>query len=351
MQEIMVSIIVPVYNTQKYLDACMKSIVNQTYSNLEIIIIDDGSDEKCAKMCDEWAKKDERIIVIHKKNAGLGYARNSGLDIAKGEYVTFLDSDDTIELDTYEKCIDIIVNRKLDSCCFAKRLMTQKGDFTYAPRIPKRLHFEGAEVKMEFAKIFLGPMPNEIEQPFINLTVCCFLYSRKIIEKNDIRFMSERDCLSEDLFFQLEFFEYATKISIIPEYLHNYTYNDISLTKNYKSDRLEKIKQFYKYLIPYKERYSSTNNVNLRIDNRYVIYLRHYIEMEVSVIGVRGLKKTYAMIMKYCNDEVTREVLQRYPLEEVYLKRKIFIYMVKYKWITGIILYYIISNIKVIFKK
>ena len=97
-----VSIIVPVYNTQKYLTRCIESIKNQTLENIEIIIVDDGSKEECAAFCDEIAKGDLRIKVVHKKNGGLGFARNSGIEAASGEYIGFVDSDDYIKEDMYE---------------------------------------------------------------------------------------------------------------------------------------------------------------------------------------------------------------------------------------------------------
>ena len=89
-----ISVIVPIYNTEKYLARCIESILCQTYTNLEIILVDDGSPDSCPRICDEYAEKDERIKVIHKPNGGLSDARNSGLKIANGEYVIFLDSDD-----------------------------------------------------------------------------------------------------------------------------------------------------------------------------------------------------------------------------------------------------------------
>ena len=91
-----VSIIVPVYNVEKYLDRCMESLLNQTLKDIEIILVDDGSPDNCPQICDEYAKKDSRVKVVHKVNAGLGYARNSGLDVASGEYVAFVDSDDYV---------------------------------------------------------------------------------------------------------------------------------------------------------------------------------------------------------------------------------------------------------------
>ena len=100
-----VSIVIPIYNVEKYLDRCIKSVVNQTYSNLEIILVDDGSTDSSGSLCDLWAKNDKRIYVIHKQNAGLGMARNSGLELSTGEYIFFLDSDDYVDVTLVEKCL------------------------------------------------------------------------------------------------------------------------------------------------------------------------------------------------------------------------------------------------------
>ena len=97
-----ISIIVPVYNVEKYLVQCLNSICNQTYKNLQIILVDDGSEDLSGKICDEYQEKDKRIHVIHKKNEGLSEARNVGVQMAMGKYVGFVDSDDWIELDMYE---------------------------------------------------------------------------------------------------------------------------------------------------------------------------------------------------------------------------------------------------------
>ena len=100
--EELISVIVPVYKVEKYLNKCVQSIIQQTYTNLEIILVDDGSPDNCPQMCDEWAKKDSRIVVIHKKNGGLSDARNAGIAVAKGKYIGFVDSDDYIESTMYE---------------------------------------------------------------------------------------------------------------------------------------------------------------------------------------------------------------------------------------------------------
>ena len=104
----LISVIVPIYNVEKYLARCVDSIVNQTYKNLEIILVDDGSPDNCPAMCDEWAEKDSRIRVIHKENGGVSSARNAALDIATGDYIGFVDSDDWIEPEMYSSLIQKI---------------------------------------------------------------------------------------------------------------------------------------------------------------------------------------------------------------------------------------------------
>lgn len=121
MSNYLVSIIVPIYKMEKYLPKCIDSIINQTYKNLEIILVDDGSPDNCPQICEDYGKKDNRIKVLHKKNGGLSDARNAGLNITTGDYITFIDSDDYYELDAIEKLVYTITktNSKiaLMKCC------------------------------------------------------------------------------------------------------------------------------------------------------------------------------------------------------------------------------------------
>ena len=114
----LISVIVPVYKVEPYLDRCVSSIVNQTYENLEIILVDDASPDNCPKICDEWAKRDKRIRVIHQKNAGSAAARNTALDCAGGEFIAFVDSDDYISEDMYEYLFSLIAGCDIAECGF-----------------------------------------------------------------------------------------------------------------------------------------------------------------------------------------------------------------------------------------
>lgn len=108
-----ISVIVPIYKVEQYIRRCINSIISQTYRNLEIILVDDGSPDNCGKICDEYAEKDNRIIVIHKQNGGLGRARNTGIEIFKGQYVMFVDADDYLSLD----CVEVLYTRITEDNC------------------------------------------------------------------------------------------------------------------------------------------------------------------------------------------------------------------------------------------
>ena len=114
----LISIVIPIYNVEKYIEKCLDSVIKQTYKNIEIILVDDGSPDNCGKICDSYANNDKRIQVIHKENGGLSDARNVGIERANGKYITFVDSDDYIELDYIEYLYTLIkkYNTKISFC-------------------------------------------------------------------------------------------------------------------------------------------------------------------------------------------------------------------------------------------
>ena len=147
MPQKLISIIIPVYNVEQYLDRCIESVVQQTYKNIQVILVDDGSTDKSGKMCDEWAKNDKRITVIHKKNGGLSSARNAGIQKATGDYIGFVDSDDWISLDMYRTLFDLCEKYNADIAC---------GEITPKPDVKRSVKNSGVEIKQyssnEYAK-------------------------------------------------------------------------------------------------------------------------------------------------------------------------------------------------------
>lgn len=147
-----ISVIVPVYNVEQYLDRCVSSVVQQTYQNLEIVLIDDGSPDQCPQMCDEWSKKDNRIKVVHKENGGLSSARNAGLDTASGEYIAFVDSDDYIDNQMLELMLNAAEKNSVPVVCCGRIRVTASTKaemFT----LPEERLFTGEEAIKE---IFVG---------------------------------------------------------------------------------------------------------------------------------------------------------------------------------------------------
>ena len=169
-----ISVIVPVYKVEKYLDRCVQSIVDQTYTNLEIILVDDGSPDNCPAMCDAWAEKDARIKVVHKENGGSGTARNVGLDIAAGEYVAFVDSDDYISPDMYQHLYSLTKNGADIAECGYRSATDDKLDF--GERIDEVTLYMPEEAMRE-----------HIRDTAFRQLVWNKLYSRNVIK--DIRFV------------------------------------------------------------------------------------------------------------------------------------------------------------------
>lgn len=141
----LVSIIVPVYNVERYIHRAIDSIISQSYKNLEIILVDDGSLDNCPHICDEYALKDNRIKVIHKKNGGLSDARNVGIDIINGEYITFVDSDDYIATNAIERLIQEIRVQNTDALCCSYYLIDSNGEIYDCRKCEKNFKYTGTD--------------------------------------------------------------------------------------------------------------------------------------------------------------------------------------------------------------
>jgi glycosyltransferase involved in cell wall biosynthesis len=135
-KEPLISVIVPIYNVEKYLNKCISSIVGQSYKNLEIILVDDGSPDYCPKICDEWANLDKRIFVIHQNNGGRGAARNAGIAVATGEYIGFVDGDDYIDANFYETLINLATEYEADVVCEGFNYLDSSGKIIKETKIP-----------------------------------------------------------------------------------------------------------------------------------------------------------------------------------------------------------------------
>ncbi|MCQ2102485.1 MAG: glycosyltransferase [Fibrobacter sp.] len=203
----LISVIVPIYKVEPYLRRCLDSIVNQTYTNLEIILVDDGSPDGCPAICDEYAAKDNRIVVIHKENGGLSDARNAGLDICKGEYISFVDSDDWIEKNYIEHLLTLIKNEHADIAIANHQLICTNGFIEYKGVFNNKIFHHS-----KFMKELI------INAPIQFIVAWGKLYKREIF--NDVRFPIKK--IHEDQYTSYRLFYNAHKIVTTKKILYNY---------------------------------------------------------------------------------------------------------------------------------
>jgi len=337
----LVSVIIPIYNTAKYLDTCIESVLAQTVQDLQIILVDDGATDESPRICDEWVKKDARIQVIHKENEGLGYTRNAGLNVAEGEYVSFLDSDDTLDVDTYKKCISRMEETGASACYFGRKTMDAQGNIHLNKNIPKQLVYRGREVCTEFAKRYFGLFPIEERGiPYIQASACCVLYKRDIIEKNHLRFFSEREYLSEDSFFNLDICKNADCVCILPEDFYNYTFNPNSLTKKRNRDKLTRIKKMYRKMAEYAAKFSEMEDADARAKSLFFGYTRFFMINEIAAAKEEGLCEAYRAVKELCQDKMIQELYGQLPVKYLNRNSRIYRDWVLQKKILFLTLYY-----------
>lgn len=226
----LISVIVPVYNVEQYVERCVKTLMEQTYSNYEILLIDDGSTDSSGKICDELASNEERISVYHKENGGLGSARNYGIERAKGKYVCFVDSDDTVSRDYLTK-LEMGI-RSTDSDIAICGYVYQTGEKKYLYTNNKRV-IEVDDVVKEMAK----------GNPIYNFA-WNKLYKMSIISQMDMLF-EDRHC-AEDMYFNCYYYRLIDKACIIPDELYTYYVNKVSLSNGRRKNFYEDMKLVYK---------------------------------------------------------------------------------------------------------
>ncbi|MDR3091047.1 MAG: glycosyltransferase [Clostridiales bacterium] len=215
----LISIIVPVYNVEKYLRECVESIMNQTYKRLEILLIDDGSKDTSGFICDEYAEKDARIQVVHQKNGGVAAARNTGLDLAKGLYIMCVDSDDYVAPTIVERLYNAVINDDCDmGVCNLDYVFEEGYDPTFMSKAPFAL--EGVFDAPDVFRCYCDKMP------FATAVVFVKLYHRKIFD--NLRF--RLNCLFEDTFILPDIYLRCQKITCVQEKLYYYRMRPGSIT-------------------------------------------------------------------------------------------------------------------------
>ena len=242
-----ISVIIPVFNVEQYINECVDSVLAQEGVNLEVILVDDGSLDKSGELCDQIQENNHNVIVIHKINEGLGIARNAGIEYATGKYIAFVDSDDYISQGYY--------------CGLLQKAETEKADVCYSTGINQFGDSSRVFVSMEYltnitlnsndeCKKAVGYLISDFpgKKDGMILSSCLGLYNLDFIKRNNLRFLSEREYISEDLWFNMDCYIKACKICFCNTAGYNYRYNPKSLSRSYRPDRFDKIIFFTKEL-------------------------------------------------------------------------------------------------------
>lgn len=269
-----VSVIIPIYNVEQYLSKCLDSIINQTYKNLEIICINDGSPDNSLAILEEYAKKDSRIIIINQGNAGVSTARNRGLDIATGEYISFVDPDDWIESNTYESTVNLFEkNPKVDLITFGTNIINER-DYNNKETLSLKWYFSNKiDGICSPTRQMINSMPGSL---------CKLLLRTSKIQKLNLRFFDTT--LGEDLLFLMEYLSDTEYIYSTKKSFYNYVLHSHSATNTFDSkyNALNALQTYSQLIIEAHKFYTSQNKYKLfndiifyRLFNNIVYSMQH----------------------------------------------------------------------------
>lgn len=333
-----VSIIIPVYNVEKYLERCINSLRKQTLEDLEIILVDDSSTDSSLQICEKFAVEDSRIKVIHKANEGAGMARNAALSVATGEYIGFVDSDDYVEPDMFKSLYEIAEKYSSDlvmsGVIFVDgNMFSQEGDHIRKAYFEKDTHFETEEDLKKLRMGIIGALPEDTDDSKYGMSIWKNLFRHDIIKQNNLVFESEREMLSEDALFMIDFISCIKRATGINETFYNYCRNGNSISKSYKKDKFEKSLVFVKEVEKRFKRDINSQEYNIYVYRFWQAICRVICSQEIMYavdnnVKYNDLKKR---LKEVCTHSMTVKTLKVFPISKLPLKQRVFAYCIKYK--------------------
>lgn len=336
------SIVVPVYNSEKYLEKCLDTIINQTYKNLEIILVDDGSSDNSKEIIKEYMKKDPRIIGLFQENKGVSTARNLGIKNSTGDYITFVDSDDWLELNMYDQ----IIQNAIESICDIV-LYSYIREINSSTKLNEILPFKSEEL-LDKDRIYndlilnLISYEDETKESIMGAIWRC-VFKSELIKSNNICFDTEM-YYAEDLLFCLNAFNQSSLISIINKPFYHYRINETSITAQYKNNHFERQLLVYNKI---REVFSNSNDVAL--NNRLnIMMLRYIINGIAHVCNTNSsFVKKYKDVKRILNAESSADIRKNYIIKS----RKYKILKYNLPLITYLLIYFVNKRSKRKLKK
>ena len=310
----LVSVVVPVYNVEKYLNRCVKSILNQTLRDIELVLVDDGSPDRCPEICDRWANCDSRIKVVHKQNAGLGMACNSGIDVASGRYVAFVDSDDWIDPDMYYAMVEVAVKYGAQMVFTGLRRVDENGKSSPMAQVSALRVYNTEEAIRDFALGMIASRPSVAAERQTMMSAKVVLYCRDMLIDNNLRFFSERKIISEDLFFNLDCLQHSISVVELPATFYNYLVNTQSLTLSYHPNRFCKVEAMRSELL---KRYVVLGpELKTRVDRMFIGYTRSILRQLHGYKCITRAEKR-AEFRRISASPLWKEISSTYPMSSM----------------------------------
>lgn len=311
----LITVVVPIYKVEKYLEKCIDSIIKQTYENLEIILVDDGSPDKCPQICDEYAKNDSRIRVIHKENGGVSSARNIGMENARGKWIAFIDADDWIEEKYFEKMLDRVKTNDADIVlCGYNRVM---------PNCNIKINSNGGDEKVNAKEYLIKVLNPQTGYGFVHM---------KIIKKQvigDTRFDTDLK-VGEDALFNIEISKKINTAILVKEALYNYRNNSESVVKKFDKNYVDK---YLKSMVK-NRKYIFENYNDEEIKQNYY----NFVAFHVMLIAVNYCyhpenkeKNKLSVLKKVCKQKEYKEGIEKSNYNNLSMTRKITLYTLKHK--------------------
>lgn len=327
----LISVIVPVYNVEKYLQECINSILNQTYSYLEILLIDDGSTDGSSKLCDEYALLDERVKVIHKQNEGLGLTRNTGLKFATGKYVLFVDSDDYLARDMVETLYKFASEQDCDLClCGYYRVYLEhltQFNLPYNDTV-----FENEEVIHQVLLEMVCSLPKAKKDHLLSMAVWASLFKRELISRFHLSFYSERDYISEDILFNIDFLKNAKKVGMINHPLYYYRQSNVdSLTHQVRQDEMDRQIIQIEKIRDSLSQFLDESLYQLRLKRYCLAAFRSFIQKSMSYQQSHPEFPFNQCLKKWVNHAVIKEAISDYPYWQGSIKQVLFNTMIRFR--------------------
>lgn len=320
-----VSVIVPIYNVEPYIEKCVRSIISQSYQNLEIILVDDGSKDNSSVICKSLSENDKRVLIIHQGNMGLSGARNTGIKAASGEYCMFVDGDDWLDLDCIEKTVKEI-EKGYEAILFPYKKEYDSGSMT-VKIFPGEKEFDEEEVKNKLLRRLFGPLHEELKRPTDMeqlSTAWGKLYRLEKIKK--IKFVDTKKIGTEDTWFNINAFNRCKNVKYIDSVFYHYNkMNEHALTRTYKPYLAENWNTLYSMQVGFiKENRLGREFEEALLNRRVINLLSLVLNIGLSEIS---WKEKIRELKKILRDERYKIAFRRFPFRKLSVQWRLFYWL------------------------